>query len=354
MDKHIINTISKYKIIGLGENSHLTDFPIVYRLKLFKELAINYNYNVICLENDIFYTSIINAYIHSKIKTDPQLLVENLFGMWTHPYFVNFIIWARGYNRTVSKHKRIHFIGFDSQNPFIFRKQSKELFKKIYYDCYSYYNSIFPNKKSHIKELFSLYNSGYEKLHNNTQLYDKYRENISYKIFMKQYNYILPKKSKFVILAHQAHLSKYRSPSFPNKPFGSYIYDHFGKKFYSIGMNILSGKLACKNNFNGVPIKSSSYIKLKSDVSLVKKHYNTSIECDESKSQYKINPMKYHDAILLFKYDTPFSRNLKTHEQTILDKINRFFSGRRFDIIKFYKHFKVDLPNKYILHYSRI
>ena len=80
MDKHIINTISKYKIIGLGENSHLTDFPIVYRLKLFKELAINYNYNVICLENDIFYTSIINAYIHSKIKTDPQILVENLFG----------------------------------------------------------------------------------------------------------------------------------------------------------------------------------------------------------------------------------------------------------------------------------
>ena len=354
MDANIINTISKYKIIGLGENSHLTDYPIIYRLKIFKYLVYNHNFNVICLENDIFYTSIINAYIHSQINTEPRFLVENLFGMWTHPYFVEFIIWARQYNKTVSKHKRVYFIGFDSQNPFVFRKTSKKLFQKIYDDCYSYYNTIFPNKKSHIKELFNLYNSGYEKLHNNTQLYDKYREHISYKIFMKHYKYILPKNSKFVILAHQAHLSKYRSPSFPNKPFGSYIYDYFGKKYYSIGMNILSGKLACKNNFNGVPIKSSTYMKLNKKVSLVKKNYNTSIECDETKRQYKINPMKYHDAILLFIYDIPFTRNLKSHEQSILDKINKFFSGKKFNIITFYDHFKVDLPNKYITHYLKI
>ena len=109
---------------------------------------------------------------------------------------------------------------------------------------------------------------------------------------------------------------------------------------------------ACKNNFNGVPIKSSTYIKLKNKVALVKKNYNTSIECDENKSQYKINPMKYHDVILLFKHDIPFTINLKSHEQSILDKINNFFLGKKFNIITFYNHFKVDLPNKYIKHYS--
>ena len=353
MDPYIINTISKYKIIGLGENSHLTDYPIIYRLEIFKYLVYNHNFNVICLENDIFYTSIINAFIHSYIKSDPQILVENLFGMWTHPYFVDFILWAKKYNKSVSKSKKIYFIGFDSQNPFVFKKTPKSLFKKIYFDCYSYYNTIFPNKKSHIQQLFQLYNTGYEKTYGNSQIYDKYRENISYKIFMNHYKYLLPRNSKFVILAHQAHLSKYISPSFPNKPFGAYIYQYFGTEFYSIGMNILSGKLACKNQFNGIPIKSSSKIKLYKKVALLKKYYKISIECDESKAQYKINPLKYHDAVLVFKYDTPFTKNLKLHEEQILNKINSFFSKKQFDILTFYNHFKVDLPNKYILHYSK-
>ena len=181
---NIVNHISKYNIIGLGENSHLTDYPIVYRLQIFKELVHNFDYNVICLENDIFYTSIINAYIHSIIKSDPQFLVENLFGMWTHPYFVDFIKWARNHNNNVPKHKKIYFIGFDSQNPFVFRKQSTTLYNNIYNDTLSYYNQIFSNKSHHIKDLFNLYHSGYENKYYNSRLYDKYREKDSYFLFI--------------------------------------------------------------------------------------------------------------------------------------------------------------------------
>ena len=118
-------------------------------------------------------------------------------------------------------------------------------------------------------------------------------------------------------------------------------------------MNIQSGKLACNNIFKGVPIKQSSYITLrKNKVKLITKNYHKSIECDESKNQYKINPFKFHDAMLIYKYDKPFTVNLKIHEQEILNKIKKFFSNKKFNINKFYKHFKVDLPNKYINHFK--
>ena len=164
---------------------------------------------------------------------------------------------------------------------------------------------------------------------------------------MQHYKYILPKEKKIIILAHQAHLSKTKSKSFPNGPFGYFIKTHFKEKFYSIGMDILSGKLACKKVLSGVNISYNIKIKQK-DVILIDNNYHYSHECDESLHQYSINPLKYHDAILVFTHDKPITINLTSKRHSILKKLGKFFYKNTFNIKSFYSKYKVDIPIKYI------
>ena len=352
MKQQIINKLSQFNIIGLGENSHYVNFPTKYRLELFKSLSYQSNFNIIFLETDIFYASIANAYIHSIINTDPQIIVENLFYMWRSPIIVQFLNWAREYNSQVHKFKQIHFIGYDSQNPFLFRK-NKIIKPYIIKDTKYYYKKIFNVKKKYINNFIKLYSSGYERKYGDTKLYDKHREKLSFDIFMLHYQYILPKNKKIVIIAHQSHLSKIKSESFPYGPFGYYIYKKFKNKFYSLAMDILSGKLACKAVLKGVNINYGIKIKKVFEVSLIDNNYHYSNECDQKSDQYTINPLKYHDAVLVFTNDTPYTVNNTTKYKQILKKISYFFKkNNTFDIINFYKKYLVDIPNKYINHLS--
>ena len=346
MKQQIINKISKFNIIGLGENSHFVNYPTKYRLELFKQLCYQSNFNTIFLETDIFYASIINAYIHSLITSDPQILVENLFHMWRTPIFVNFIIWAKEYNSQVSDSRKIYFLGFDSQNPFIFRK-NKSIHPKIIQDSKYYYKTIFNVNEDVVNQLFTFYNTNYETKYGDTKLYDKHREKISFIIFMHHYKFILPKNKKIFILAHQAHLSKIKSKSFPYGPFGFYLKQKFNNDFYSIGMDILSGKLACKKILKGVKITYNLKIKKNKDVTLIDNDYNYSHECDDSVNQYSINPLKYHDAMLVFSFDKP-NLNLSKKRHSILKKLKKFFYKNTFYLDKFYLKYKVDIPIKYI------
>lgn len=347
MKQQIINKLSKFSIIGMGENSHFVNYPTKYRFELFKQLCYQSNFNIICLETDIFYASIINAYIHSLISSDPEILVENLFHIWRTPLFIKFIKWAREYNWQVPDSRKIYFIGFDSQNPFIFRK-NKILHSTIKKNVFKYYSKIFNVDSKHITELFSLYNTNYETTYGDTKLYDKYREKISFLIFMQHYKYILPTNKKIVIFAHQAHLSKIKSNSFPYGPFGYYIYEHFKNKFYSIAMDILTGKLACKKVLKGINISYGIKLLKKEEVALIDNNYNYSHECDNSLDEYIINPLKYHDAVLVFSYDKPITTNLTKLHNSILKKVKKYFKNNEFYILDFYKKYKVDIPNKYI------
>ena len=351
MKQQIINKLSQFNIIGLGENSHYVNFPTKYRLELFKSLTYQSNFNIIFLETDIFYASIVYAYIHSYINTDPQIIVENLFYMWRSNIIVEFIKWAREFNSQVHKLKKIYFIGYDSQNPFIFRK-NKIIKPSIIKDTKYYYKKIFNVKEKYINKLIELYSSGYEKKYGDTKLYDKHREKISFDIFMLHYKYILPKSKKIIILAHQSHLSKIKSSSFPYGPFGYLIYEKFHNQFYSVAMDILSGKLACNAVLKGIKINYGIKLKKAFEVTLIDNNYHYSNECDQKSEQYSINPLKYHDAVLVFNNDTPYTINNTVKYKQILKKISYFFNKKKqFNIIKFYQKYNVDIPIKYIKHY---
>jgi len=353
MKQQIINKLSQFNIIGLGENSHYVNFPTKYRLELFKSLTYQSNFNIIFFETDIFYASIINAYIHSYITTDPQIIVENLFYMWRSNIIVDFIKWAREYNSQVDQIKKIHFLGYDSQNPFVFRK-NKVIKKYIIKDSKYYYKKIFNVNEKTINKLFELYSSGYEKKYGDSKLYDKHREKISFDIFMFHYNHILPKNKKIFILAHQSHLSKIKSESFPHGPFGYFIYKKFKNKYYSIAMDILSGKLACNAVLKGININYGIKIKKAFEVTLIDNNYHYSNECDQKSDQYSINPLKYHDAVLVFTNDTPYTINYSTKYKQILKKISYFFNkNKQFKILKFYQKYHVDIPIKYINYFTK-
>ena len=47
MKQQIINKLSKFSIIGMGENSHFVNYPTKYRLELFKQLCYQSNFNII-------------------------------------------------------------------------------------------------------------------------------------------------------------------------------------------------------------------------------------------------------------------------------------------------------------------
>jgi hypothetical protein len=343
--QQIVNKLSQYSIVGLGENSHYVDYPTKYRLEIFKQLVQQSNFNTIFFETDAFYASIINAYIHSIINSDPKILVQNLFYMWKSNNIIDFIKWARKYNKTAHKSRKIYFLGFDSQNPFVFRK-NKYIKPSIIKDSLYYYKKIFNISDSIIKNLYSFYNTGYEK-YGDTQMYDKYRELMSYQIFNLHLSKILPKKSKVCIIAHQAHLSKIKSKAFPYGPFGYFINKNFKNKFISVGMDILTGKLACKKVLKGTNINYGIELIKLNNVQFIDSNYHYSNECDESLNQYSINPLNFHDAILVFTYDKPFtSKNI--NNIYILNKLKKFVKNNKFDIKSFYKKYKVDIPTKYI------
>jgi len=346
--QQIVNKLSQFSIIGLGENSHYVDYPTKYRLELFKSLVQQSNFNTIFFETDVFYASIVNAYIHSIINSDPIILVQNLFYMWKSNNIIDFIKWARQYNNTADKSRKIYFLGFDSQNPFVFRK-NHHIKSTIIKHSLHYYKKIFNISDNTIKKLYSFYKTGYEK-HGDTQQYDKYRELLSYQIFSLHMNKILPKKSKVCIIAHQAHLSKIKSKAFPYGPFGSFIYKNFKNKFYSVGMDILTGKLACNKVLKGTNINYGIQLIKHNNVQLIDTNYHYSNECDESLNQYSINPLKYHDAILVFTNDTPYTskNNHDKIKSYILKKIKKFLKNNQFYVKIFYNKYKVDIPNKFI------
>jgi hypothetical protein len=346
--QQIVNKLSQFSIIGLGENSHYVNYPTKYRIELFKLLSQQSNFNTIFLETDIFYASIINAYIHSIIDSDPFILVQNIFYMWHSSNIVNFIKWLRNYNKYADQSRKIFFIGFDSQNPFFFRK-NKYISKSLIKDTLKYYQKIFNISSDTFKKLYSFYTTGYEKKYGDTILYDRSRELLSYQIFQLHYQKILPKNSKVCILAHQAHLSKIKSKSFPHGPFGYYISKHFKKNYISIGMDILTGKLACKKILKGININYGIKLIKFNNVQLIDNNYHYSNECDSSLSQYTINPLKYHDAVLVFTNDTPYTSNNSHFKSHILSKLQKFIKNKKFDLKLFYKKYKVDIPNKLIL-----
>ena len=346
--QQIVNKLSQFSIIGLGENSHYVNYPTKYRIELFKLLSQQSNFNTIFLETDIFYASIINAYIHSIIDSDPYILVKNLFYMWHSSNIVNFIKWLRNYNKSADQSRKIYFIGFDSQNPFVFRK-NKSIHKYIIKDTQKYYQKIFNISSDTFKKLYSFYTTGYENKSGDSQLYDKYRELLSYQIFKLHYQKILPKNSKICILAHQAHLSKIKSDSFPNGPFGYYLYKHFKNNFISIGMDILTGRLACKKVLKGININYGIKLIKFNNVQLIDNNYHYSNECDESLNQYNINPLKFHDAVLVFTNDTPYTSKNTHFKSHIISKLKKFIKNKKFYLNLFYKKYKVDIPQKLIL-----
>ena len=80
---------------------------------------------------------------------------------------------------------------------------------------------------------------------------------------------------------------------------------------------------------------------------LIDNDYNYSHECDDSMNQYSINPLKYHDAILVFTFDKPIT-NLTKKRHSILKKLEKFFYNNTFNLNQFYLKYKVDIPIKYI------
>ena len=350
--QQIANKLSNFTIVGLGENSHYVRYPTKYRLELFKKLVFQSNFNTIFFETDIFYASIVNAYIHSIIDSDPKILVENLYYMWRSQIIVDFIKWMKQYNDKADKTRKIYFLGFDSQNPFHFKKYSnnnKNIPSKIVTLSLKFYRQIFDINYTTIQKLFSYVSTGYEKKYGNTQLYDKYRELNSSKIFFLHHKHILPKNSKIFIIAHQAHLAKIKSKSFPYLPFGYYLAQKYKNNFISVAMDILSGKVACnrvlkgtKVNYNILPSQNKNIVRL------IDSNYHYSNECDDSTNQYKINPLKYHDAILVFNFDTPYTSKKKQFSKYIIKILRKFITNSNFNLQLFFKKYHVDIPIKYI------
>ena len=111
--------LGQARLVGLGESTHGTREFHQFRIKLFKHLVQHQGFTHFLLEDMAFAAAPVEDFIQGRGTMDSRSSVMKLMWPWCTVEFVDFLDWARDYNRRQSKDgKRIHILGVDCQKPF--------------------------------------------------------------------------------------------------------------------------------------------------------------------------------------------------------------------------------------------
>ena len=105
------------EIVGLGEATHGSAEFQEIKLDMFKKLVKDYGFTAFAMEADYGDCLAANAYVQGD-DGDAREIVNNMkFAMYHTQEMADILEWMRDYNQAVNENQRLHFYGFDMQNP---------------------------------------------------------------------------------------------------------------------------------------------------------------------------------------------------------------------------------------------
>jgi erythromycin esterase len=119
------------QVVGLGESTHGSHEFFRMKHRLFEYLVRRRDFRIFALEADGASACSINDYIQTG-KGDPVQLLQGLgYWTWNTQEVLDLILWARAYNRTVSRDHAIEFRGLDMQSPLSAAKRVRSFLQQF-------------------------------------------------------------------------------------------------------------------------------------------------------------------------------------------------------------------------------
>ena len=299
------------KLIGLGEATHGTKEFSEIKSDIVKILVTHYNYKYFILEAGFTDCIKINEFIQNK-SDDSLNLFKGLPWPWATTEFYDILVWMRNYN--FNQKEPINFFGADVGNKgsikFYKNQFSDTLSKSFVNNLIDIYADTLKSTKYKITLLNTLRKS-IPKIDNfidsikMTNIFEtlqslllkggaryKFRENTFANLTIKIIDHYSP-NSKFIIWAHNSHISKYSNS---RKSVGYFLTKHYSEKYTNFLFEFKKG------TFRAVDTDSNRY------ENKIFKFTNFYISPDLNKFGSQIMPDSLNYIIINIK--SPLNRNL--------------------------------------------
>lgn len=124
-------TIGDARIVSVGEATHGTHEFFQLKHRLFEYLATELGFTVFAIEANWPEALVIDDYVQTG-KGDPQDALDGIhFWTWNTEEVLDLIRWMRHYNSDPHHIRKLHFFGFDMQNPTMAAERVKEYVRRV-------------------------------------------------------------------------------------------------------------------------------------------------------------------------------------------------------------------------------
>jgi len=255
--ENMLMEISKNSdIIGLGESTHGTKEFTEIKSEIVKILVTKYQFKNFVLEAGYIECLNMNNYIHGA-DIDSNMIFKGIPWPWTTKGFLSLLKWMKNYNENQIEEDKISIYGTDIGSMYAYRFYHEEIKFKTYVDpLLEIYKDTILSKNQKI----SLFEKQQKTFQNFENIQDslwvmkcyhtlycytkgggkarKYREEKLAESFLGIMK-IAPKNAKFILWAHNQHVSK---KSTHRKSMGYFLNQKLGKKYTNIAFDFYKGK----------------------------------------------------------------------------------------------------------------
>ncbi|MGL5152356.1 MAG: erythromycin esterase family protein [Clostridium sp.] len=256
--------IENVEILGLGESTHGTAEFSLMRNELFEFLVKEMNYRALVLESQVAEVELINKYINGLYDEDPFKLIGLMYPTFRNIQNLDFIMWAKEYNKTASEKDKIRVYGMDTQDgedaikniDIFYSKIDSEGYKKlkeVQADNETFYKQVeedlISNKEEYINKTSEReYEQALKLIDNklnsfnhmvggnairNVRMYDTVN-------WIKDHEEKYYGNKKIMVYAQQAYINHNKNGVF----LGTKLKEKYGEKYYSISQIFYSGTFA--------------------------------------------------------------------------------------------------------------
>ncbi|WP_271783266.1 erythromycin esterase family protein [Aquimarina algiphila] len=280
------------QIVGLGETSHGTKEIFEMKHRILEFLVKEMGFTIFAIEASHIGCKPINDYVLYGKGSSREALTAQGFWIWNTEEIIEMIEWMRDYNLSAPEHKKVKFIGIDTQmvalelaydrvnnfvrktkNDGLLRVKVDSLFHKLknkpdrndmslqrqkLYTVLSYLvvnevKLIHQTSKQEFKQVISdvkkiiqgveVADRNFEK-HIDFEIRDEYMAQTVLEILQKEKPGV-----KMVLWAHNTHISKNVETKISGKvrPLGSILKEYFAEKYYAIGFSTNQGSFRAMN-----------------------------------------------------------------------------------------------------------
>lgn len=375
------------EIVGVGEATHFTKEFFQFRHKMLKFLVEEMGYKAFVLEIPIGCGEEINKYVNTG-EGDLDNIIDRTSWLQASQEFKDTIEWIKNYNSNQNEENKVRVYGLDIN-----------FHPAINYAIVDYISIVNKDLGGYLPNVYSIVSTGvaqkiYElskqELEENKDIYIQKTSESEYYRYMylvnglkisldydwkktttgttltvrdelmfnnltwfKEYEEKYFNNSKMLVSAHNSHISK----SFNEKVLGTFIYEKYKEKFYSVGVDFYNGSFIaenikvgiCKNIINESPdsnlstnLKSLEEDMLFIDIDDVLNNYKLKEIFNKPQGMYVIGsgftPLDFNEQNI-YKFDIPKSFDGIFYVETTN-------AGTIFDNVRVGKDYIVDGPNK--------